>query len=67
VKPRLRGRAFLVRFADDFVMGFERKDDAERVYQVLPRRFEKYGLKINSEKTRIVRFGGMQLEGNSPR
>jgi group II intron reverse transcriptase/maturase len=62
VKPRLRGRAFLVRFADDFVMGFERKDDAERVYQVLPRRFEKYGLKINSEKTRIVRFGGMQLK-----
>jgi RNA-directed DNA polymerase len=56
VKPRLRGRAFLVRFADDFVMGFQRKDDAERVYQVLPRRFEKYGLKINMEKTRVVRF-----------
>jgi RNA-directed DNA polymerase len=56
VKPRLRGRAFLVRFADDFVMGFERKDDAERVYHVLPRRFERYGLKINSEKTRVVRF-----------
>jgi uncharacterized protein DUF7008 len=38
VKPRLRGRAFLVRYADDFVMGFQRKDDAERVYQVLPLR-----------------------------
>ena len=56
VKPRLHGRAFLVRFADDFVMGFQKKDDAERVYQVLPRRFEKYGLKINLEKTRVVRF-----------
>jgi RNA-directed DNA polymerase len=56
IKPRLYGRAFLVRFADDFVMGFQRKDDAERVYQVLPLRFEKYGLKINTEKTRVVRF-----------
>ena len=56
VKPRLHGRAFLVRFADDFVMGFQKKDDAERAYQVLPRRFEKYGLKINLEKTRVVRF-----------
>ncbi|MBV8212650.1 MAG: hypothetical protein JOZ08_05420 [Verrucomicrobia bacterium] len=37
-------------------MGFQKKDDAERVYQVLPRRFEKYGLKINLEKTRVVRF-----------
>jgi hypothetical protein len=38
------------------MMGFAREDDAERVYHVLPRRFEKYGLKINSEKTRVVRF-----------
>jgi group II intron reverse transcriptase/maturase len=56
VKPRLHGRAFLVRFADDFVMGFQRKEDAERVYRVLPLRFEKYGLTINLEKTRVVRF-----------
>ena len=38
VRPRLRGRATLVRYADDFVIGFERRDDAERVMDVLPKR-----------------------------
>jgi retron-type reverse transcriptase len=46
VSPRLRGRAFLVRFADDFVMGFEREDDARRAYAVLSRRFERYDLLV---------------------
>ena len=41
-------------------MGFQRKDEAERVYQVLPLRFQKYGLSINSEKTRVVRFARPQ-------
>ena len=35
VKPRMKGRVFLVRFADDFILGFERKEDAEKVYRVL--------------------------------
>jgi retron-type reverse transcriptase len=39
VKPRLRGRAFLVRYADDFVMAFACEDDAKRVLEVLPKRF----------------------------
>lgn len=56
VKPRLRGRAKLVRFADDFVIAFEREDDARRVYDVLPKRFEKYGLALHPEKTRLVPF-----------
>lgn len=56
IKPRLRGRAFLVRYADDFVMGFERQEDAERVYAVLPKRFAKYGLDIHPEKTRLIDF-----------
>ena len=46
-----------MRFADDFVLGFENKEDAERVYRVLFRRFEKYGLKLHPEKTRLVPFG----------
>ena len=50
VKPRLHGRAFLVRYADDFVMGFQRKDEAERVYQVLPLRFQKYGLSSTQKR-----------------
>jgi len=57
VKPRMKGRTLLVRFADDFVLGFEYKEDAERVYAVLFRRFEKYGLKLHPEKTRLVPFG----------
>ena len=57
VKPHMKGRTLLVRFADDFVLGFEYKEDAERVYAVLFRRFEKYGLKLHPEKTRLVPFG----------
>lgn len=56
VKPRLRGEAFVVRFADDFVIAFSLESDARRVYEVLPRRFEKFGLTIHPEKTRLVRF-----------
>jgi hypothetical protein len=57
VKPRLRGRAFITRFADDAVMGFEFQEDAEKVLQVLPKRFGKYGLTIHPDKTRLVAFG----------
>jgi hypothetical protein len=46
-----------VRFADDFILGFEKREDAERVYRVLFLRFEKYGLALHPEKTRLVRFG----------
>jgi len=57
VKPRMKGRAFLVRFAEDFILGFENKAEAEKVYRVLFRRFEKYGLRLHEEKTRLVPFG----------
>ncbi len=56
VKPRLRGRAHLVRFADDLVIVFAREDDARRVMDVLPKRMGKYGLRLHPEKTRLVRF-----------
>lgn len=56
IRPRLQGRAFLVRFADDLVMGFELEEDARRVYKVLGKRFEKYGLAIQPEKTRLIPF-----------
>src|ERR1019366_3206840 len=46
VRPRMKGNCFMVRFADDFVAGFSLKGDAERVFKVLPKRFERYGLKI---------------------
>jgi RNA-directed DNA polymerase len=56
IKPRLKGRAFLIRYADDFVMGFASEEDARRVLDVLPKRFGKYGLTIHPEKTRLVAF-----------
>lgn len=56
VQPRLRGRSSLVRFADDFVGMFEDAGDAERVYEVLPKRFARFGLTIHPEKTRLVPF-----------
>jgi group II intron reverse transcriptase/maturase len=56
VKPRLRGKAFVVRYADDFVIVFEHESDARRVHEVLPKRFGTYGLTLHPEKTRRVRF-----------
>lgn len=56
IKPRLEGRTELIRYADDAVIMFERKDDAERVMKVLPKRFERFGLQLHPEKTRLVEF-----------
>ena len=56
VKPRLRGKASLYRWADDFIVLFRYKEDADRVFSVLPKRFEKYGLTIHPDKTRLLDF-----------
>jgi group II intron reverse transcriptase/maturase len=56
VKPHLLGRAILVRYADDFVMCFEREEDARRVFSVLPKRMEAFGLELHPDKTRLIPF-----------
>jgi len=56
VRPRLRGKATFIRFADDGVFGFERQDDAERVQAVLSQRMERFGLALHPEKTRLLDF-----------
>ena len=56
VQPRLRGRAHLIRYADDFVILFTHEDDARRVMEVLPKRFGKYGLTLHPQKTRLIPF-----------
>jgi group II intron reverse transcriptase/maturase len=56
VRPRLKGRAFVIRYADDFVIGVAREDDARRIMEVLPKRMSKHGLTVHPEKTRLVRF-----------
>lgn len=56
VMPRLHGRAFMVRYADDAVLVFEREQDARRVEAVLGERFAKYGLTLHPDKTRVTKF-----------
>jgi group II intron reverse transcriptase/maturase len=70
VKPRLKGRGFMVRYADDFIMGFEREEDARRVLDVLSKRFGKFGLTLHPEKTWMLDFRRpwfrKGLEGGEP-
>ena len=56
VKKSCRGKAVLVRYADDWVCAFQHEDDAERFYQALPDRLKKFGLEIAEEKTNKLRF-----------
>ena len=56
VKPVLKGGVKLVRYADDAVLSFSLEEDARRFYAVLGKRFEKYGLKLHPEKTRLLDF-----------
>jgi group II intron reverse transcriptase/maturase len=56
VKPRMKGRCFLIRFADDFVIGCELERDACRILEVLPKRFARFGLTIHPEKTALIQF-----------
>jgi RNA-directed DNA polymerase len=62
VKPRCRGEACLIRFADDFVAAFEYQADAERFYSELGQRLGKFGLELSAEKTRIIAFQRTQSE-----
>lgn len=57
VKPRLRGQAYEIRYADDFILCFQFREDAEKVFAVLQQRFEKYGLTLHPAKTRLIEFG----------
>mgnify|MGYP001604521392 FL=1 len=57
VRPRLRGKATLVRYADDAIIVFTHEEDARRVLEVLPKRFGRYGLELHPDKTRLVEFG----------
>jgi hypothetical protein len=56
VKPCLRGDAFLIRYADDFVIEFRNHRDAKRVMEVVPKRFGRFGLTVHPTKTKLVPF-----------
>ncbi len=61
VKPRLKGEAYEIRFADDFILCFQYREDAEKVQDVLRKRLAKYGLTHHPEKTRLMEFGRTAL------
>jgi group II intron reverse transcriptase/maturase len=66
VRPRLRGNATLVRYADDFVMTFETHQDAKRVLEVLGKRFGRFGLTLHPDKTRFIDFRPQRRDGTHP-
>ncbi|MEM8713491.1 MAG: group II intron reverse transcriptase/maturase [Planctomycetota bacterium] len=65
VLSHLEGHGELIRYADDFVMVFTHETDARRVLRVLPQRFEKYGLTVHPEKTRLVHLRPLEGGGRS--
>lgn len=56
-KKHCRGNSIVVRYADDFVIGFENRDDAQKCMEELRERFAKFGLKLHEGKTRLIEFG----------
>jgi len=64
IQPLLSGKSFIVRYADDFVLGFENEEDALRVMEVLPKRFKRYKLELHPEKTKIIKLGTERGIGN---
>lgn len=56
VVPRLRAKAFMIRYADDAVIVLASEEDARRVMEVLGKRFARYGLTLHPEKTKMVNF-----------
>lgn len=58
----LNGKADIVRFADDMVFVFQYAKDAEKFYKVLPKRLEKFGLKMHKEKSNMIKSGSLHAK-----
>ena len=56
IKPKLKGRAMLIRYADDFVVAFQYRQEARSFYKALPSRLKQFNLEISPEKTSLKRF-----------
>ena len=67
-RPReARGEAYLVRYADDFVLGFEHRSDAERFMEAMRERLASFGLEVHPEKTRLLEFGRFAVANRAKR
>jgi group II intron reverse transcriptase/maturase len=64
IQPLLKGKSFIVRYADDFVLGFDNANDAKRVMGVLQKRFKKYNLELHSDKTKLINLKSKRGEGD---
>lgn len=66
-KSHLQGKAEMVRFADDMVFVFQKSEEAEKFYKVLPKRLEKYGLKLHEDKSSLLKSGSKEAEAAEKR
>jgi group II intron reverse transcriptase/maturase len=66
-KNKARGEVYIVRYADDFVMGFQYKSDAEQMLCALRERLEKFGLELHQGKTRLIEFGRFAADNRARR
>jgi group II intron reverse transcriptase/maturase len=67
VEPRMKGKCFLIRWVDDFIMGFQLESDAKRMMEVLPKRLNRFKLDLHPEKTRLIPFGKPPRNGKPGR
>lgn len=65
VRKQCRGEAFLMRYADDFVAGFEHQGEAEKIYRELPERLREFGLELSKAKTRVIEIDRDRPSGGS--
>lgn len=63
IQPLLKGSSKLIRYADDFLLLFDNKEDAYRVMKVLPKRLGKYGLSLHPDKTKLVELDSPDQSG----
>jgi group II intron reverse transcriptase/maturase len=66
-RRQAHGDMIVVRYADDFVVGFEHREDAERFLAELGERFAEFGLELKAEKTRLVEFGRFAAQKRAER
>lgn len=66
-KRHARGEVYIVRYADDFVMGFQHREDAEKFLYLLEERMQKFGLELNAKKTHLLEFGRFAMQNRAKR
>ena len=65
IKPKCKGSVYLSRYADDFVVLFQYKREADLFYRELPKRLGKFGLEVAQDKTQILSFSKFRMQENS--